>query len=260
MKYTTFNGVTLPTYNPEHDLFADSIVPAEVSLPGRAPFDGWDADTAVSVGNTVSVRCVASAASWTALDTTLDSLRALIGVRGSLVMTMEDASTRSRLARCESVDIARTKDYNMWQPIDLSFRLYGEHWQGASNSDVVTLSTTTTEPTINNGGNRDTSIVAITVTPAGTTMTQCDIYNLTTGYGTHMRYTGNVSAGDSLVIDVGAATVYNDGAEAYSGFSLESGHVKDNWLILAPGNNSIRIVIAGGTGGSATFDFYDAWA
>jgi hypothetical protein len=262
-KVKTFNGVTLPTYDPSYDLPTDrvSVEPMAVTY---GVYDPLGSQRARGMGGTVIVQATATGASASALQTTLDSLRALRGVRGSLVIEMADSTERSRTARCEEVRTERRfvggDHMHLYQPVRFIFRLYGQGWNGTANTDTTVIDASPKNATVNNGGNADQSDVTITVTAGSADITALRIQNTTAGYLCDLVYDSTIAAGESLVIDCGALTVKNNGSGDYANLSLGSTHAVDDWMRLAPGNNSMTYTLTGGsTDSEVEFSHYDMW-
>jgi len=236
-KVKTFAGVTLPTYNPSYDLPTDRVSIEPVVTTGGV-YDPLGSQDARALGGTVLMQAEIVSASATALQTAIDALRAIRGVRGSLVIEMADASERTRTARCEEVRIERrfvgADHMHLYQPVALTFRLYGAGWNGTSNTDTTVIDSSPKNATVNNGGNVDQSDVTITVTAGSAAITALQIQNTTTGYLCDLEYDSTIAAGESLVIDCGELSVENNGADDYANFSLGSAHAVDDWMRLAP--------------------------
>jgi len=263
-KVTTFAGVTLPTADPSYDIPTDRVG-GELLTLSYGVYDPAGSQNARALGGTVIVEVITEAASASALTTSIDSFRALRGQRGSLVIQMADASTRSRTARCTEVRVERvfrgSQHMHLYQPLRFVFELLGAGWNGASNSDATTIDSSPKNATVNNGGNVDQSDVTITVTAGSADITALQIQNTTTDYECDLEYDSTIAAGESLVIDCGDLTVENDGDDDYANLSLGSTHAVDDWMRLAPGNNSMTYTITGGsTDSTVTFAHYDLYA
>jgi hypothetical protein len=55
----------------------------------------------------------------------------------------------------------------------------------------------------------------------------------------------------ALVINCGTKSVYLNGADAYSVFTLNSGHASADWLQLQPGDNTVTVTYTGNAGDTA---------
>ena len=119
----------------------------------------------------------------------------------------------------------------------------------------VTLNTSPKTLTVTNGGNGTVRNAVITIVAGSAAITA-----LTIASGdTDIDWTGTLASGDALVIDCGAKSILNDGANAYSGFAYGSNHALAGWLELPPGDTDIVITKTGGsTDSTATVEFRDA--
>lgn len=263
-KITSFAGVSLPTYDPSYDLLTDRLNAELIALP-HGTYDPIGAQRARSTGGEIIVEATATGNTASALQTTLDGLRALRGQRGSLVMELADGTTRSRQARCLEIRTERIfrggEHMHLYQPVRFVFGLLGAGWNGASNSDPTTIDTSPKSATITNDGNVDQADVTITVTAGSADITNVRIQNTTTDYECDLQYADTIVAGKSLVIDCGALSVENDGSDDYVNFSFGATHAVDDWMRLAPGNNSMTYTLTGGDINSViAMTFYDLYA
>jgi len=154
-KVTEFAGVTLPTYNPSYDLPTDRVSIEPLVTTGGA-YDPLGSQDARALGGTVIMQAEIVAASDSALQTAIDDLRAIRGVRGDLTIEMADTSERTRTARCEQVRVERRfvggDHMHLYQPVTVTFRLYGAGWNGSANEDDTTIDESPKAATVNNGG------------------------------------------------------------------------------------------------------------
>jgi hypothetical protein len=96
------------------------------------------------------------------------------------------------------------------------------------------------------------SIITITatstITSVGIVLASADV---------DFTWTGTLAIGNSLVINNGKLTIKNNGADAYNGFTLNSGHMAAGWLKLLAESNEISVTLAGA--GSFSVTHYDQW-
>jgi len=258
--YTDFDGLTLPTDNPQHDIGTDDSAGDVLHILSGGIFDPLGSARARADPQIAIVKFDIRESSYSAVGTTFATWRAKRGVRGTLTRSLPDASTQTRTARCIRVDAQGVGGQALTLPVTVFFQLLGDCWHGASNSDTITLDATPKSAEINNAGNEIVRDINITVT-ADTDITQLDIENLETGHVSYLRYSGTISAGTQLVLSCGAMTCENDGTDDSDNISLQGAHTIPEWLRLMPGNNTIRITRTGGSNeATVTFDFYDSYA
>ena len=72
---------------------------------------------------------------------------------------------------------------------------------------------------------------------------------------------GTLGTTAALVVDCGAATVTNDGTDAYDELTIGADHAQTAWLRLEPGNTTITITRTGAENSSVVSVVYrDGWA
>jgi hypothetical protein len=261
----SFAGVTLPAYAPEHDLGTDESLSAYVPVPWAPAYNVLGSEQAQGKPREIAVRCMAVNGTETTLQTTLDSVRALRGKYGALSIALADGTSRTRNARCERIEHPRRAGEKRYHNLTLYFQCDGSGWQGAQHAGtgdyIVTLNTSPKSMEISNGGNDIVRDLTVTVKAGGANITAVTIANAETGHVSSLTYTGTVTAGQSLVIDTGAWTVKNNGADAWGGVTFGGTHAIREMLRLAPGANTINVTLTGGsTDSTVAFAFYDLWS
>jgi len=243
------------------------------------PIGGYDArvdDESLDVPASITKRYTIYKTTPEEVQTELDALRALRGVRAKLWARTYDDEVRFVWARLQRVDYRRTnRNFNV-QPVSLTWRVGNQHWRGHDHTAWVldegyylddglyldddgytfTLDTAPKFVTVTNGGNRATPDVRFTITAVTTPIT---VITLSCG-DAEFTYTGSVAVGEQLVIDCGAQQVLNDGADAYIGFSLGASHGIEEWMLLEPGDNIIEVARTGGNNSTLLVEFQDRWA
>ena len=223
---------------------------------------------------------VYAAGGVSALGATLDDLRALIGTRARLWGDPMDSTAVDRWAWARLLNINYSHEYQhrKTQPYQLTFEMLSA-WNGSGHggawdldagyyfdnglylddTGATTLDSSPKTITVANNGNYRVDNCGITVTCGATAA----ITALTIGISglCEFTYSGTLATGKSLVIDCGAMTVTNDGADGYAALALTSNHTIPAWLRLAPGNNSVVVTLTGGsTNSEVTFTYSDGWA
>lgn len=186
-----------------------------------------------------------------AVTTLAAEVRALMekkGTRGQLWRRrLADDVLQWKTARLLEVDWPRkVEDHAIIAEVTYRFETLMEWW----HADVVTetagnaSSGVPLELNVSNSGMTAEDAV-ITITRSSGTITQVVI----TATGVSLKWVGSLGAADVLEIDCGRQTVRENGVDAYSGFTLESGHTVAGWLPLLPGASLIDFTV---TGGNAT--------
>lgn len=275
--FERFGMLTLPIYNRES---SQSPVAANLRLVSTAA-GAFDSDgsgrSAQQFPHGLTVVALVSEDASADQRAALDALRAAVGTRAYLYRVADDDSTIHRaLCRLAAMTVERSYSEHGYQPVTLQFQQLAG-WQGASNSawvldsgeffddglalDVTGYSwpigATLTLRSVSNGGNLPVTDVRFTITAGATGLTN----PILSGGGMDLRWTGTIAATKTLVIDCGALSVLNDGADAYSGLALGSNHALEHWCRLQPGVTEIELAITGTlTGATWAIAFRDRWA
>jgi hypothetical protein len=260
-KITSFDGTNLPTAlgdSGSMDLSSGAALSPIISLPGGHVYDAWGASQSPRPSVRLPYSCLLTGTE-SAMQTALNTWYAKVGKRGSLVRTGGDAATHSVTARLVSVDITRGKAHYHHLPIALAFDVILP-WKGAASTNTVGPAATplTLEPV--HGGNALVTNPIFTITaPGGAAVTGVSIQHADGGY--YIKWTGTLAATKQLIIDCGAMSVHNDGADAYSGFSFDATHIHDEWMVVkvSPAQD-IYVAFTGAATATAKIDFYDGWA
>lgn len=278
MRLERFGSLSLSMIEAEDDLRTGSARLASVgTIAGE--YDSYGSGDAQMDGVVLTREFELHGATTDALDDARDALRALVLTRARLYARMGDDAVRWVNARLLDVQERRTRRNFNFQRVVCRFHLPSPTWQGADHSTwvldagellddglylneagyTVTLSSSPTNVVVTNGGNRVVTNPVITITAGGANITAVTITK--TGE-TKIAWTGTLVATKLLVIDCGAFTIRNDGANAYSGkAAFDSNHTIAEWLRIDPGSNTITVAFTGGsTNSTATIEFRDGWA
>lgn len=217
--------------------------------------------------------------------------RALWGLRGrdGQLVRREFSSdtTHSILATCIEVRARHVPDYCQYQPIDFSFYLNSDCWNGAPHdiTETITLTGITYEDelplmlventeaisgeliTVTNGGNAYQPHFVATLTVGGSDpVGVIGIRNYTTGHWWPWIDTGNPALpGERVRFDSGRLTaeLLDSGGTVIRNLWRQTRNfgTHSEWFALAPGDNDIEAGFgdASGTGFSARFEYYDGW-
>ncbi len=247
----TFDGVTLPLSMPEDPLDTGQVTPGLTPAAGGA-FDRYGTRQVLPQMREITFRGrYDGSATAAALRTAIDALRAKIGVRGLLVRKREDDAVLQNLyARLLSVDGRWQMEDGQSALLDLRFETTEATWRHASAATPATGSVGGNTSIVNDGTAPIFDAV-ITLTASGGALVNPTLTDA--GWGIYLKYTGSIADTKALVIDCGAMTVKNDGANAYSGFSLESGHTARGWMPLTVATHTLAV--AGTGSGSVSVAF-----
>lgn len=255
-KYTKFNGSVLPTYNRDSQL---NTAPAQNSfLPTvQGGFDIYGPDIApMATPHPLTLRAVISEDTDTGQRYALDGLRALVRVRGKLTREADnDGSEQWAWARLMSVNYTRNHRERGYQVLEFTWQVESG-WYLDQDDQVETMDGSPYTLSVANGGNRMVNDAVITVTADDANLTALTI---TTTNGTHLVWTGTLTAGDDLVIDCGAKSILNDGANAYGGLSYGANHRIDDWLRIEGSMDITLTYTGGGTDPVVTIAFNEGW-
>jgi len=254
MPYTlvTFDSVTLPADMSETPLTAGAVESGLTQAAGGM-FDRYGTRQVLPQSMAIALRARYNNRSAT-LQTQLDALRAKIGAYGQLVRKrIGDSVLQNINARLLTVDGAL-------MPTDINTLMLEMRWQSA---EATWRSATATTATGSVGGNTSlvndgTAPVADAIITVTATSALVNPTFIITALGVSLKYTGTVANTKALVIDCGAKTVKNDGANAYSGFSLEAAHTARNWLPLTVATHTLAVAASSGTG-NVSVAFYKRW-
>lgn len=256
-KLTKFDNVNLPTYNRESGL---DTAPGLDGFIGTVlgGYDSYRSDMApAATPYTLTVRGIVSMETDADQRAAVDGLRALGRRRAALIRQADDdESEQFCYARLQQVTHRRITGVNGYQVLELAF-LIESGWYEEKAVQYENLSGSPFALVVENAGNRMVNDAVLVVTAGSSAITAVTI---TTTNGTHLIWSGTLSAGDELELDCGAKSITNDGANAYSGLTYGSNHEIDDWLRIE-GNMTITITYTGGgTGPTCSIAFNDGWA
>lgn len=246
----TFDSVALPLGMSEDPLSTGDVTPGLIGAAGGV-YDRYGARTVLPRSREIAFRGrYDGSSSASALRTALDALRAKIGVRALLVRKRDDdAVLQSLYARLLTVDGRWLLEDGASAMLDLRFETAEPSWRHATGSTATGSVGGSTS--IVNDGTAPIVDAVVTLTASGGALVNPTL--TIAGWGIYLKYTGSIADTKTLVIDCGAMTVKNDGANAYSGFSLESGHTARGWMPLPVATSALAV--AGTGSGSVSVAF-----
>lgn len=189
----------------------------------------------------------------------VDAIRAKQGVRGTLWRRRWDDTTVSQWKTARLLNVRERGSAEQrahFAKLDLEFETAHAAWRAAAASSVSKTLVSGGAAGINMtaDGNAPVTDAIITITASGT-ITSLAIKGLHVGID--LRWTGTLANGQALVVDAGAQTVLQSGSNAYSGFSLGSGHIAQGWLPMAEGITPL--VVESNGPGTVAASWYDQW-
>lgn len=254
----SFAGHSLPLLNAEQDIGTGQAPIYVFPLPGGGGYDPLGSDQAMRPPYTLVAKGVYVAASASALVTEYQTWRSYIGTVGTLIRADDVAAERTITARVQDVRSSRRPEFPFAMMIEVEFVIIGACWSGARHNTPALLDASPKVIACANGGDYPVRDTIITLTAAGTSITNI-LIAVSTQFA--INWAGTLAVGQSLVFDCGALSVKNNGVDAYSGFSRTANHKISEWLRMYVGWNNITVTRTGGNNSSTiTFDYYDGWA
>lgn len=262
---TEFDGLTLPAYkeaNQSDNLGTGVALTSYAQTPGGQFYDNYGSGVAPLGQDPIVKESRLIESSTANLRIALDALRAKKGKRGILKATFHDTTVRWLYARMVDIHHPALRGNLRTADVQMIFMPEGGVWYHATQTTASGVLTATGGGTqdvvVSNAGNVNVVDLVVTVTAGATTITALTIANTTASYTT--SFSGTIATTKALAVDVGAMSVLNDGANAYSSFTPTTN--KAQWLILQPGNNTIRFTVTGNATTNATYSivYYSAYA
>ncbi len=244
-----FDSQALPTGNSVDGLGTGSIGSTLVAVAGGVIDVYGASEIAPMHSHTIRHRGLYSAS----VETNVDALRAYLGQRKKLYRYKEsDTSQQWKWARLLEVGWDRAIEQRSVAEIDCTFEAVG--WWKATTPDTDNTSATGSVA-ITNAGNAYATDGTFTFVASGTGTKTIRVVD--SSQGIDWTWSASITDTESLVIDCGAFSVLNNGADAYSGLTLNAGHTSNYWMVAAPGANTWTVTLTGA--GTLTVSSYDSW-
>lgn len=277
MRFTQFGTLALSQIDAEDVLDTPPVISALLDTVA-GPFDAYGTQQARNAAYSISRIFALHGTTTDDLDDARDDVRSRLGTYNLLWAYMGDGFLRWTKVRLMQIREVRSRRNFNFQPVRMEFELLDSLWQGKDYTpwvldagilldageyldETAWLETMSSSPhtiTVTNGGNRRIDNPVITITAGSADITALTIAK--TGE-TDMDFGVTISSGLALVIDCGAMTIENNGANSFSSLTLASGHVIPEWLRLDPGDNDIDVTFTGGsTDSTVQIEFRDRWA
>ncbi len=256
--YERFAGVALPE-NQRADAGSGVRAANIIELPGGGLYDADGLERIARAAAEVRATFDLTAGCAADLRETYAALLALAGTSGVLYRRHVDGRREWMNARLLSVQARyESTEIRHLEGVTVAWALKSPCWYGAAHDLTVTLNTSPKTVTLRNGGNVPNAGPVLTLTAVGTPITAVTV--AVSGVSS-FTWTGTLSVGQVLVMDCGARSIKQDGADAYSGFSFDGSHAIPDWLRLGPGDTSVVVTITGG-GVASTLraQYADGWA
>jgi hypothetical protein len=280
-----FGTTTITLYNGVDDLPAGPGYATQADLPAGGARDlfgsGWGRTGARLVRKSGEL----IADSTAALETAADALRGLAQQRDTLYIRTDSGALRLATARCTRVVAPRAAENTLFLPVALEWIVLdpyfrGEHHGGGWHLDGITFDTppatvyldtgrhfdeatgdsftlasapSPTTGNIFNNGNTPIYDPIIKITAGATAITFVRVK----GWNCEWTWTGTLAAGKQLIMDAGALTITNDGADAYSGLAFTSNHFIPDWFQMIPGLPGIEVEVTTVSTDATVGFFYD---
>jgi hypothetical protein len=228
---TKFGTTTLSSCAPVQDVGLAQANAPGIETPNGAVDALGTGRAGVGLPYRLTVKGETVQSDFGTMKTAYYALRGLYGKRAKLYRKPDGTTATEWVnARLEAISASRDGDKQLAVPYTLQFQVYSPVWNGTGKVTSAALGTEpTTEIAVYNGGNADVRDPIITITAATGAITQV---TLSANSETALHWVGTIASAQSLVIDCGARTVRNNGADAYSGVTYNAGHVVSYWLGL----------------------------
>ncbi|HRJ45249.1 MAG TPA: hypothetical protein PL105_25340 [Caldilineaceae bacterium] len=239
-----------------------------VSLPRGQSVDGLGGDVPSDVSRTaggwhfahgsglvpLGVHRVAHRGIYSAsVQSSVDALMGKLGLRGNLSRIREaDSAVQSKTARLLSCRWERDVEQSQHAELVSEWEAVG-YWKASSQSTVSRASTGSLTPT--GGGKARVFDAVITFTASGTGTKTISMQD--SAAAIDWTFSASVTDTQVVTIDCGAFSVLNNGANAYSSFTLNGAHASDYWCVILPGSNTFTFTLTGA--GTVQVAWYDQW-
>ena len=187
------------------------------------------------------------------VQTNVDALMGLLGQRLQLWRMREaDSALQWKYARLLECRWNRDVEQSLHAELMSEYEAVG-YWKAQSQSTTSRASTGTLTPT--GGGKSRVFDAIITFTASGTGTKTIRMQDSASGID--WTYSSSVTDTQVVTVDCGAFSVLNNGANAYSSFTLNGAHASDYWCVIMPGSNSFTFTLTGA--GTVQIAWYDQW-
>lgn len=192
-----------------------------------------------------------------------DALLALTGY-GRALLTAEFGDDTLRTTYAKAVAIEMPIDHDSWSEriadVSISFLVPFPRWESANEDSPQTEAcsgTNTTFSLVNAGSALALPVITIDPGASDISASGLTIQRLVDSVVVdEIEYSAALDDLDALVIDCKALSVKKNGGDAYSDDFVAQ---HPAWMRLAPGSNSIKVILGGGESASVQFAWADTW-
>lgn len=252
-KLSLFGSLTLPQYEGANDVGAGQALASLVTLPGGGVFDSLGDGQAARGRRQIVKKGELVATSAANFRTQANALRAVLGKRDKLWREWDDGTDEWVYARLIGLDAERKTGNILDQEFTLTFDVLSPVWNCDTQQFEIAVLSASGNLSAPNDGNVDVKNAVLTINPASSVSGL-----VITMTGVELKYNAAIGSTELLVIDFGAKSVQLDGADAFTDFELGTNHAIEDWLVLAPGSNTITLTFSSGAL-TATITYYDGY-
>lgn len=278
-KITTFDGVSLPEYDPIQDRGAPIIESYLQSTVGGS-YNVLGSATAYPRRHILTVRGVLigelsylvdhagnylvdhngtyliAGTAGNDMRAQYEAIAAKHGMAGTLVRTrLDDSVTHQKTARMTAVRIVDMLAENAIR-VQCEFESEYVTWRATSSTTANCGFSAGSAASFNIGnGGTVAALDGIFTITASSAITEITITN--SAAGVELVFTGALNNTEVLVIDCGEGTVQVDGIDAYGDFALGDNHTARSWAPVALGQSTWQIVADGS--GTFALSYQEQW-
>lgn len=248
----SFDGVDLPLQNATWD-FSTPMSPSLLIPTLNGSIDFYGTRRRIQHSQIFEVDARVDATTVAGMADNIREIESLVGHTGWLVRSEVDGTNSlRRYCRLLGVNfVPQATQRGVVNKLALRFETNQPFWYSSSTTTHTATISSGTPFAITVAGEEDVINPVITIT-AVTTISSVIIEHSKTEAGetiqSDIRYSTSLSSTDVLIIDCGAYTVTDNGAVAYSGFSLGTAHDEKYWMRWPAGSQTIEITLGSGSG------------
>jgi hypothetical protein len=262
LKHTlVFDDYTIPQLQQFSHNFGD-VVPRITKTPGAdGGYDAYGDEPAARETGNVQVSFVLIGTDAADMKTKRDAVYKLYskGVKQLKWTAGASGTEQFCYARVNNIrmNIRPSGNTDYWQSVTINFQVRDPRWLRTDSTVNQACSGASTTFTVNNAGT-GFAVPKITVAcGAAQSVTTVTVQRLDGAtILDQVKYDAAIGNSESLVIDVNDLSVELDSVDAYSSdFSFYYGR----WFLLAPGDNSIKVILDASGAATVTFEFAPAF-
>lgn len=249
-----FGATTLlPLGDPQDDVAGAEVPSDAVAVAGGSVHYAYGASSIIPVRrHTINHRGIYSSD----VENSVDEILAMVGQRAQLWrIRASDSSLQWKYAKLLSGRWQRDKEQSQHAVVDLKFDAKG-NWResGYSSANRTGTGSVTVGSTDGDAWCFFGNVMRYTASSTGTHTLRVQ----NTPRVIDWQWSGTMTSGHVLVVDSDTWTVTNNGADAYSGFTINAGHGCQRLMVWAPTTHTVTFTLSAGSG-SVVFEWYDQW-